>query len=212
MGKRLVIVLLILVIFPILSLASQDSFDKKVNIHGGVTKTKDMAIWELYQYKYTKLLRKSPLCYAPWESYLAVDKYVEVSNIDNHNALVIKEDLAAKVSKDANFNKKFAKRFKGRSILRIYDYCERTKYVLHKKTAREVFEHRQGDCAGKAAAFYVICKTNKIPVRYIIGFCGKTCHAWNKVKIKGKWYYVDCAMDKYLSKKLWKHYSIMEEW
>ena len=212
MGKRVLIVLLILVIFPILSIASQDSFDKKVNIHGGVAKTKDMAIWELYQYKYTKLLRKPPLCYAPWESYLAVDKYVEVSNIDNYNALVIKEDLAAKVSKDANFNKNFAKRFKGRSFYRIYYWLLATEYTKHKKTARDVFEHRQGDCAGMSAALYVICKVNHIPVRYIIGWNKEGCHAWNKVKVKGKWYYVDIAYDKYLSRKLWKGYTIMEKW
>ena len=184
----------------------------EAKIHGGTTKSKSMALWEIHKYKDTELLRKSPLCYAPWKAYLAVDKFADVSNINNYNCLTIKTDLAKAVATDATFNRKFAKRFKGRSIERIYNYCSRTEYVLHVKTAREVFEKRQGDCAGISSAFYVICKTNNIPVRYIIGWCGNTCHAWNMVRVKGKWFYVDCTMDKYLSKKLWKHYSIMEKW
>ena len=198
-------------IFPTASVKSKpNTFEAK--IHGGTTKTKSMALWEIHKYKDTELMQKSPLCYAPFKAYLTVDKYVEVGMVGNYNAIIVKKDLAKELATDATFNKQFVKRFKGRSVSRIYDYCVRTKYVLHTKTAREVFEKRQGDCAGISAAFYVICKVNKIPVRYIIGFCGKTCHAWNKVKVGGKWYYIDCAMDKYLSKKLWKHYSIMEEW
>lgn len=209
MGKRfLILVLLLLTVTTV----QASTFNQKVSVHGGVTKTKSMAIWELYQYKYTTLLRKAPLCYAPWKAYLAVDQYVIVDNINDKNALIINEDLAKLVATDAAFNKNFAKRFKGKSVSYIYRYCARTTYVMHKKTAREVFEQRQGDCAGIAAAFYVICKVQKIPVRYIIGFDGKYCHAWNKVKIKGKWYYVDCCMEREFSKKLWKNYSIMEEW
>ena len=227
MGKRVINSALIMFMFLCLAfMAMEIPFDGNLptasvkskpktfeaKIHGGTTKSKSMALWEIHKYKDTELLRKSPLCYAPWKAYLAVDKFAEVSNINNYNCLTIKTDLAKAVATDATFNRKFAKRFKGRSIERIYDYCSRTKYVLHVKTAREVFEKREGDCAGMSAAFYVICKTNGIPVRYIIGFAGKTCHAWNMVRIKGKWFYVDCAMDRYLSKKLWKHYSIMEKW
>ena len=190
--------------------AKNNTFEAK--IHGGITKTKSMALWEIYKYKDTELLSKSPLCYAPWRAYLVVDKYVEVKNVDNYNAIVVNKDLTEEIITDATFNKNFAKKFKGRSIYRIYYWLLRTEYTQHKKTAREVFEQRKGDCAGISSAFYVICKTNNIPVRYIIGWCGNTCHAWNMVRVKGKWFYVDCTMDRYLSKKLWKHYSIMEKW
>ena len=220
MDKRIVIVAIILCLIPAIQFSNtstsvttpQQAFDKKVDLHGGVFRTKKLAIWELYQYKDTKLLRKSPLCYAPWESYVAVDKYVDISNIKNYNALIIKTDLIKIVGKDAKFNKAFARRFKGRSMTRIYNYCSRTKYLSHHKTAREVFEHRQGDCAGISSAFYVICKTNHIPVRYVIGWCGNTCHAWNRVRIKGKWYWVDCTIKQKYSRQLWYNYSIMEMW
>lgn len=198
-------------IFPTASVKSKsNTFEAK--IHGGTTKTKSMALWEIHKYKDTELMRKSPLCYAPWKAYLAVDKYVEVKNIDNYNAIIVKKDLAKEVATDATFNKNFAKRFKGKSFYRIYYWLLEADYVKHKKTAREVFEQRQGDCAGFSAALYVICKVNHIPVRYVIGWTKHGCHAWNRVKIKGKWYYVDLTYDRYLSRKLWKGYSIMEEW
>ena len=218
MFRRIIIASIILLLFLIsLEVNTKEKPEAKTTtfeakIHGGTTKTKKMALWEIHKYKETVLMRKPPLCYAPWKAYLAVDQFAEVTNINNYNCLVIKSDLEKAVATDATFNRKYAKRFKGKSIRSIYNYCSRTKYVLHTKTAREVFEKREGDCAGISAAFYVICKVNGIPVRYIIGFDGDICHAYNMVKYKGKWFYIDCTMERYLSRKLWKHYSIMEKW
>ena len=215
MGKRIIIIavmLLFLIPFAVSTKQKPTSKTFEAKIHGGITKTKSMSQWEIYKYKDTELMRQPPLCYAPWRAYLAVDQFAEVTTVNNYNALVIKTDLEKAVATDASFNRHFAKRFKGRSIERIYDYCSRTKYVLHVKTAREVFEKREGDCAGMSAAFYVICKANKIPVRYVIGWNKHGCHAWNRVKWKGRWYWLDIAYDKYLSRKLWKGYSIMEKW
>ena len=207
MGKRIVIVLLILLPFTVYA----QPFRQRVNIHGGIIRTKRMSLWEIHRYKDTELLRKYPLCYAPWKAYIAVDRYVEVRNINNYNCLVIKTDLAKIVSADAKYNKAYAKRFKG-NVQKIYKFCTKTKYVLHNKTARDAFQKRKADCAGIAAAFYVLCKAKKIPVRYIIGWYDGECHAWNRVKIRKKWYYVDCTWKRKFSKKLWKKYSIMESW
>lgn len=171
-----------------------------------------MSLWQIHRYKDTKLMRKRPLCFAPWLAYLAVDRYVEVRNIGNYNCLVIRKDLVKIVQKDANYNRAFAKKFKWKSVKKIYRFCRSTKYVPHKKTARDVFQNHQADCAGITAAFYVLCKVKGIPVRYIIGWKGSECHAWNRVKYKGKWYYIDCTLEKYMHKKLWKGYSIMEMW
>ena len=55
-------------------------------------------------------------------------------------------------------------------IRQIYKYCKATTYELHTKTAREVFSKRRGDCSGIASAFYVLCKANGIPVKYVIGW------------------------------------------
>ena len=214
MGKRSIIfitvILLLLIPFATTTKEKPKTFDAK--IHGGVTKTKSMALWEIYKYKDTELMRKQPLCYAPWRAYLAVDKYVEVKNVDNYNAIVVNKDITKEVATDATFNKNFAKKFKGRSFYCIYYWLLATEYTKGKKTAREVFTERKGDCAGITAALYVICKVNKIPVRYIIGWNKYGCHAWNRVKVNGKWYWVDIAYDKYLSRKLWKGYTIMEKW
>lgn len=214
MGKRLVIIALILALIPSISISTKKpkTFDDRVNLHGGTTKTKSMALWELQRYRDTTLMAKSPLCYAPWRAYIAVDKYVEVSMVNDCNALIIHKDITKEVATDATFNRQFCKRFKGRSLKGLYRYCRRTKYVIHTKTAREVFEQRKGDCAGISSAFYVMCRTNHIPVHYIIGWADGECHAWNKVKYQGKWYYIDCTLGLYLSRKLWSGYSIMEEW
>ena len=54
------------------------SFDDRVNkiLSGGTVTTKALSMWELHQYKYTTLLRKSPMQYCPWESYKAVRDHV----------------------------------------------------------------------------------------------------------------------------------------
>lgn len=194
------------------------SFDAKVTdkLTGGSVSTKSMAIWELYQYRDTTLMRKSPLCYCPWKAYLAVNEYVTVESKNNRYYLCIGTNLKKLMSEDATFNKRFAKAFKAtgtkkQQVRKIFKYCCATKYVVHVKTAREVFTTRTGDCAGISAAFYVLCKVKHIPVRYVIGW-GKGCHAWNRVKVGGQWYWIDCTFRYWLSPELWDGRRIMEMW
>ncbi len=190
-------------------------FTNRVDLHGGSFSTKSMAIWELYKYKYSDLLRKSPLCWCPYKSYLLVDKYVKAEDRNNRNWLVIETDLVELVREDAKYNKAHAKKYKGtdkEKVRKIYRYCMKTQYVIHVKTARDVFENRQGDCAAIAAAFYVMCKKNHIPVRYVIGWADGECHAWNRVKIGKKWYWIDPTLGNWLWKEQYSGRTVMEIW
>ena len=199
MGKRITLVLLILL----------------STWHSGDISFKDTSLWKLHQYKYTELLRLEPFSWCPYKSYLIIDKYVEVKDGNNQKHLTINADIVALVQDDAEFNKSHARKYKGKPktrLKKIYRYCHKTEYVAHVKTARDVFEKRQGDCAGISSAFYVLCKKNKIPVRYVIGWTETDCHAWNRVKIGGKWYWCDATLGIYMKRKLPKGWSVMEMW
>ena len=190
-------------------------FPFSINLHGGHYQYRDRPLWRLEQYKYTTLLQQEPLTWCPYKAYTLVERYVVIRNHKNYNTLDINADLIELTKADVAYNKAHAKRYRGKPktrLKKIYRYCERTEYKIHVKYARNVFETRQGDCAGISEAFYVLCKKNHIPVRYVIGFNGDTCHAWNRVKIKGKWYWIDCTMSRWLSRELWQGYSVMEMW
>lgn len=190
-------------------------FSNRINLHGGRTSTRSMAVWELYKFRDTELLREYPLCWCPWTAYVAVNNNVTIEDANNRYYLCINADLYKLTIKEAKYNKDHAKTYKGttkQKVWKIYDYCRRTSYEAHKKTARDVFQNRSADCAGIAEAFYVMCRKNKIPVRYCIGWCEKGCHAWNRVKIGKKWYYVDAAMERWLWRPLYDGYTLMEEW
>ncbi len=49
-------------------------------------------------------------------------------------------------------------------------------------------------CQGYALLFYKMCTDAGIPCRIVTGWAG-TPHAWNIVKLSGKWYYVDVTWD-----------------
>lgn len=208
---------IIILAFLLIPCNVQASFNSRVDITGGITASKRLSPWEIHRYKETTLLRKHPLKYTPWLAYTYTNKYVEVRCINNYNCLVIKQNLRKLVIDDARYNLRFCKRFKckgnrKKKVRRIFNYLKKTEYTLHKKTARDVFQHRQGDCAGIASAFYCMCKVKKIPVRYIIGWVDDGCHAWNQVKINGKWWYIDCSSGCWLTKQPWDNFTVMESW
>ncbi len=186
-----------------------------IDLHGGEFPTKSMALWQLHKFKYTQLLQTDPLCWCPFKSYLLVDRHVKVIDRANQNWIIVDEDLIALTKEDAEYNKAHAIKYKGKPktrLKKIYRYCRRTGYVPHVKYARDVFEKRQGDCAGISSAFYVLCKKNHIPVKYVIGWADGECHAWNRVKIKRKWYWIDATHGLWLSRKQFKGRTVMEMW
>lgn len=88
-----------------------------------------------------------------------------------------------------------------------YDYDSRYVWLEQARTSG------WANCSAYADLFYVLCKASNIPVRYIIGKADGEWHAWNRVRIKKKWYWVDCTWDYWLSRKLWRtHSRIIEEW
>lgn len=190
-------------------------FRDRVDLHGGRFSTKSMSLWQLHKYKDTELMRKYPLCYAPFRSYLLVDRYVTIENRNNKNYLIIGTDLYRAVINEARYNKGKAKKYKGtarQKVKKIYRYCRKTDYEIHVKFASDVFKDRRGDCAAISSAFYVMCKKNKIPVRYVIGWAEGECHAWNRVKLNGKWYWIDATLGCWLSRKQFEHRTVMEMW
>lgn len=54
-------------------------------------------------------------------------------------------------------------------------------------------------CDGISKAFSLLCKMEGIEVCRVSGTCGDTGHAWNKVKLDGKWYIVDVTNDDIIS-------------
>lgn len=205
MGKRLTIILItILLTVPL-------------DLSGGSVPTKSHSLWQLYQYKYTTLLRQKPLIYAPYKAYTLIDRYVSIYGKDNQYWISVDADIASIIREDAEYNRKFAKRFptkksRKKQVRKIFDYCRKTKYVAHVKYARDVFSTRTGDCAAIASAFYVLCKVKRIPVRYVIGWVKTGCHAWNRVKIGKKWYWIDATTGRWLSRKQFKNRTVMEIW
>lgn len=121
-------------------------------------------------------------------------------------------------------NKKWAKKMVKRlklkkcsvrkKVSRIFDYIV-TSYDYDSDYVWLEQARRSGvaNCSAFADLFYALCKAAKVPVRYIIGQADGGYHCWNKVKIKKRWYWIDCTWGLWLSKKLWKsHGRIVEEW
>ncbi len=205
-----------------LCIKASASFDDRVNriLSGGTVTTKALSMWELHQYKYTNLLRKSPMQYCPWEAYKAVRDHVHIADTTGFRyALTIDTDLKKLLRKNAIYNRDFARNFKVSGskkwqVRRIFLWCNQTHYTTAYNTTRDCFERRQSACAGIAGAFYVLCRVNHIPVRYVIGWVeyGGGCHAWNKVQLDGKWYWIDCTYGWWLSRYAWEGRTVMEMW
>ena len=214
MGRKATVII-VLIATALLLTSSTIPFKSRVNLHGGRFSTKSMSLWQLHKFRDTELLRKYPLCWCPYKSYVLVSNHVKIECSQNRNWLIIDTDLYNAVIEDAKYNKAHAKKYRGKTkakIKKIYKYCYATAYVKHVKTARDVIEHRQGDCAGVASAFYVMCKKNRIPVRYVIGWDGNECHAWNRVKYKGKWYWIDPTLGLWLNREQYEGRTVMEMW
>lgn len=217
-GRQTVKFLLILILVLVMSVTVRASLDSRVakKLTGGVVATKQ-PIWKLYQYKETTLLQKPPFIWCPWKSYLVVNNNVTIECRNNYNCICINANLKQLVAEDAKYNQAYAKKFKAtgttkQKVRKIWKYCKNTTYKAHVKTAREVFTTRSGDCAGIAAAFYVLCKGKHIPVRYVIGWDGKICHAWNQVRIDKTWYWIDATYELWIQRKQYAFRKVMEVW
>lgn len=92
--------------------------------------------------------------------------------------------------------------------------CKHTKYKRSKDNAKwgTVWRSGTGVCEDYADAFWAMAKVVGIPCKMVYGTAGGG-HAWNKVKIGKKWYWLDVTwvdtgktQKYYLRKKLWKNH------
>jgi len=219
-------VILVTILLAVALVSQADAKIKGVPIQGGTYKTMTVSQWQLHKYKSVTLPKKYPFKYAPWRSHLLIDKYVRVDADLKHNLLVIDPSLYQEIKPEADANRAEARRIlkrykvkgKGKSAYKkIRRYVRSGKYITGVKSASGFFENHGGDCAGTASAVYVLCKVQGIPVRYCIGAFdtgnGYDCHAWNRVKLNGVWYWTDETMRQPMSKRLWWDYKKpMEQW
>lgn len=211
----IILLVILLTVQPI----SAKSFDSRIAdiLHGGAVATKSKSIWQLYKYKHVNLLRKEPMLWCPSRAFFLVSDSVQVYSDRNMHWIRVNGDLANRLAPEARANRLYATQFRTvgnnmNKVWQIYQYCKRTKYVLHVKYASDAFTKRQGDCAAISAAFYVLCKAKHIPVRYVIGWEPNGCHAWNRVKIRKRWYWIDCTHGLWLSRKQYANRTILEMW
>lgn len=95
--------------------------------------------------------------------------------------------------------------------------CKHTKYkagTYDNSEAGTLFSKGTGVCRDYSDAFWAMCKVCNIPCEYYTGRT-KDEHGWNRVKVSGKWYWIDVTwMDGktiekkyYLKRRLWKNHK-----
>lgn len=62
-------------------------------------------------------------------------------------------------------------------------------------TAKGALLRKVAVCDGYAHAYKKVMDQLKIPCRFVVGRSGGVGHAWNMVKLGGKWYHVDVTFD-----------------
>jgi len=80
----------------------------------------------------------------------------------------------------------------------IHDYIiKRTSYdqTFKKHTAYNALINKSSVCEGYALAAYRMFTDAGLECRIISGIAGGGPHAWNIVKVDGKWYYIDLTWD-----------------
>ena len=108
-------VILVTILLAVALISQADAKVQGVPIKGGTYKTMTVSQWQLHKYKSVTLPKRYPFKYAPWRSYVLIDKYVRVDADLKHNLLVIDPQLYAEIKPEADANRATAKR-----ILRKY--------------------------------------------------------------------------------------------
>ncbi len=62
-------------------------------------------------------------------------------------------------------------------------------------TAKGALLKKVAVCDGYSHAFQMVMRKLKIPCRFVTGSSGGVGHAWNMVKLSGKWYHIDVTFD-----------------
>lgn len=84
-------------------------------------------------------------------------------------------------------------------VLYFHDYisqnCTYNRDGSDNDTAYGCLVEKQANCSGYAKAFKYLCDSAEIPCILVLGMGKDESHAWNQVKINGKWYNIDVTWD-----------------
>ena len=105
----------------------------------------------------------------------------------------------------------------------IHDYlvlnCEYDKKADPMKdndpwTAKGALINKKAVCEGYATAYQACMEALNIPCKYVIGRANGIGHAWNIIKVSGKWYHVDVTFDDPVpdqkGRVTWKYFCISD--
>lgn len=77
----------------------------------------------------------------------------------------------------------------------IFEYCkekDKKGYLVHCNThSYDIVMGKCGVCSGYAKLFSMLCDKVGLEAQYL----DNDDHAWNRVKVNGKWLYIDCTWD-----------------
>ena len=73
-----------------------------------------------------------------------------------------------------------------------------------------VLLHKEGVCQSYAFAFYMMAISAGLECRFVSGTADGGGHAWNQVKVNGKWYYIDCTWDDPVGRDPFHGYAIRQ--
>lgn len=162
-----------------------------------------------------------------WSGYRAYKTMVDADDEYRYTRTALSDVIS-----EAKTNQRWAKQTVKKLKLSRYDshmdrveaileyVCKKLKYKRTQPFLTVGIGSGKGNCACYSDMMYVLCKSAGYPVRFCIGYADLTCHAWNKVRIGSKWYWIDCSWydicdetDYGLSRSLWAdHKRIIEVW
>ena len=78
-----------------------------------------------------------------------------------------------------------------------YDYQNYLNDTIPREsyTALGALKNKYAVCAGYATAYKLLCDKAELECIYVVGDTPRGSHAWNQVKVDGKWYNVDTTWD-----------------
>lgn len=172
---------------------------------------------------YTKpIIRFSDLSWSSYHSYHCIKQWC-----DDTDEMIIYMSKMRSTLLQAQKNRKWAKKkvkklhlmrySPYKRLIRICDYIDDNwEYDSSQIWVEQAIKTHRANCSAYADLVYILCKASHLPVQYMIGWVAYNppgWHCWNRVKVKGKWYWVDITGGYYPTKKLWKtHGRIIETW
>jgi len=108
-----------------------------------------------------------------------LDELIQPGMTDEEKVRALHDYLVANFEYDTYTN----------SSRRAADYAEES------FTAYGIVKNGYGVCEAYAELFCLLCTYANVPCYPVTGFYNGGNHMWNKVKLNGKWYNVDCTTD-----------------